>query len=58
VLSLLPEGKQDIVHHFCNTSQDNPNRMYEHGCDHIVMRFDEEFKQAFENVKIDLYERV
>jgi len=58
VLSLLPEGGEDVVHHFFHTGHDNPNRLYEHGCDHIVMRFDEEFKQAFENVKIDLYERV
>jgi formate dehydrogenase major subunit len=57
-LSLLPERNDEVKHRFFNTSHDNPNRMYEHGCDHIVMRFDEEFRQAFENVKIDLYERV
>ena len=58
VLSLLPEAKKDTVHLFFHTQQDNPNRLYNHGCDHVVMRFDGEFRQAFENIKIDLYETV
>jgi formate dehydrogenase major subunit len=57
-MSLLPEGEENIIHTFLNTIEDNPNRLYEHGCDNIVMRFDNEFAKAFENVKIDLYERV
>jgi formate dehydrogenase major subunit len=57
-LSLLPEGGESMVYTFTHTSGDNPNRLYEHGCDHIVMRFDDEFAKAFDNVKIDLYERV
>jgi formate dehydrogenase major subunit len=57
-MSLLPEEKKKTVHHFFHTWNDNPNRLYEHGCDHVVMRYDEEFKQAFENIKIDLYETV
>jgi formate dehydrogenase major subunit len=58
VMSLLPTGNDIITHHFNHTENDNPNRLYEHGCDHIVMRFDNEFAKAFENIKIDLYERV
>jgi len=58
VMSLLPKGDEPVKYHFSLMGEDNPNRMYEHGCDYIVMRFDDEFKKAFENVKIDLYERV
>ncbi|MFA4980422.1 MAG: molybdopterin-dependent oxidoreductase, partial [Sphingobacterium sp.] len=58
VMSLLPTGNENITHQFIHTQNDNPNRIYGHGCDHIVMRFDDEFAKAFENVKIDLYERI
>jgi formate dehydrogenase major subunit len=57
-MSLLPESADKVLYQFTPTPGDNPNRMYEHGCDHIVMRFDNEFAKAFENIKIDLYERV
>jgi formate dehydrogenase major subunit len=57
-MSLLPEGNEPVTYHFTLMGEDNPNRLYEHGCDHIMMRFDREFEQSFENVKIDLYERV
>ena len=57
-LLLLPEGGENAMHHFIHTGHDNADRIYEHGCDHIVMRFDDEFAKAFENIKIDLYERV
>jgi len=57
-MSLLPEGEESPLHNFTSTVGDNANRLYEHGCDHIVMRFDDEFAKAFKNVKIDLYERV
>jgi formate dehydrogenase major subunit len=58
VMSLLPASGEDITHQFIHTQNDNSNRLYGHGCDHIVMRFDDEFAKAFENVKMDLYERV
>jgi len=57
-MSLLPEKSENVTHPFNHTVEDNQNRLYDHGCDHIVMRFDNEFARAFENVKIDLYERV
>jgi len=57
VVSLLPEGKE-IVYSFCNTPGDNPNRLYEHGCDYIVKRFDEEFAASFETKNVENYERV
>jgi formate dehydrogenase major subunit len=57
-LSLLPQPFEDRKYHFENTEGDNPGRIYEHGCDHIVKRFDEEFKNAFENAKVNSYEGV
>ncbi len=53
----LPEGKE-IVYNFINTPGDNPNRLYEHGCDNIVKRFDEEFAAAFITNNVENYERV
>jgi formate dehydrogenase major subunit len=58
IVSLLPKGDEQSKYRFSLMGDDNPNRLYEHGCDYIVKRFDEEFEKAFENVKIDLYERV
>jgi formate dehydrogenase major subunit len=58
IVSLLPRGDEPVKYQFSLMGEDNPSRMYEHGCDYIVKRFDEEFENAFENVKIDLYERV
>ncbi len=57
IISLLPESKE-CVYQFVNTAGDNPSRMFGHGCDYIVKRFDEEFESAFENAKIEVYERV
>jgi hypothetical protein len=56
-VSLLPESGE-VVYNFCNTDSDNPSRLFGHGCDHLVKRFDDEFENAFENAKIELYERV
>ena len=58
VMSLLPGTGKEVGYGFSITGGDNPSRMFEHGCDHLVLRFDTEFKKAFENAKIELYERV
>jgi formate dehydrogenase major subunit len=58
VMSLLPSGDEPLTNHFSIMGEDNPHRVYEHGCDYIVKRFDEEFENAFDNVKSDVYERV
>ncbi len=58
IVSLLPKGDEPVKYHFSLMAEDNPKRMYDHGCDNIVKRFEEEFEQAFENVKTDMYERV
>jgi formate dehydrogenase major subunit len=57
-LSLLPEVSEQPKFVFTSIRQDNPYRLYEHGCDYIVKRFDEEFEKAFENIKVDIYEGV
>jgi formate dehydrogenase major subunit len=57
-MSMLPKGDEPVKYHFSIMGDDNPHRMYEHGCDNIVKRFDEEFDKAFKNIKIELYERV
>jgi len=40
------------------TRDDDANRMFRHGCDYLVKRFDEEFVHAFENAKSIVYERI
>jgi formate dehydrogenase major subunit len=57
-LSLLPSAEEEQKYSFENTHHDNPYRIYEHGCDYIVKRFDEEFEKAFENAKVNIYEGV
>ncbi len=57
LITLLPEAKER-TYSFAPTEGDNPNRMFRHGCDDIVRRFDEEFAQAFNHVKAGHYERV
>ncbi|MBW6461319.1 MAG: FAD-dependent oxidoreductase, partial [Bacteroidales bacterium] len=57
-LSLLPEGGNAATYPFVHTAEDNPNRMYEHGCDDIVHRYNTEFASAFENIKVNHYENV
>jgi formate dehydrogenase major subunit len=58
IISLLPEAKDGIPYEFGYTQADNPARIFEHGCDYLVKRFDEEFIEAFENAKTTVYERV
>ena len=57
-MALLPSGEEPVTYEFAIMGEDNPHRMYEHGCDDLVRRFDEEFELAFENVKIEAYEGV
>jgi len=46
-IKLLPgkekEGKLKLAY----TSLDNSNRIFEHGCDYVVKRFEEEFESNF-----------
>ncbi|MDX9907518.1 MAG: molybdopterin-dependent oxidoreductase, partial [Bacteroidales bacterium] len=58
IVSLLPEPGKESFHSFTVTNQDNQARLFEHGCDYLVKRFDSEFTGAFENVKTEVYERV
>ncbi len=55
LLSSAIDGKKFV---FNLTLQDNPARLFEHGCDSIVKRFDEEFESALENAKVNVYEGV
>ena len=57
-LSMLRNENESPGHPFIYTGSDNPNRMFDHGCDSIVSRFEMEFRQAFETVKSEVYERV
>jgi formate dehydrogenase major subunit len=43
---------------FSYTHEDDENRLYKHGCDNIVKRFDEDFVRAFENAKTLAYEGI
>jgi formate dehydrogenase major subunit len=43
---------------FSYTHEDDENRLYKHGCDNIVLRFDEDFVRAFENAKTLVYEGI
>jgi formate dehydrogenase major subunit len=58
MVSSLPKVEEDQKYIFRSTAIDNPNRLYEHGCDYIVKRFDEEFENAFENKKVNIYEGI
>ncbi len=58
IMSLLPVPEEEVSYQFNYTNEDNPARMFEHGCDHLVKRFDEAFAEAFENAKTEVYERV
>jgi hypothetical protein len=54
----LPEAAEPAPYAMTYTKDDNPHRMYDHGCDDLVRRFDEEFAQAFNTVNTEAYERV
>jgi formate dehydrogenase major subunit len=58
IMSLLPGPGERKHFEFRNTPADNLARMYGHGCDYLVKRFDEEYARAFENAKTEIYERV
>jgi formate dehydrogenase major subunit len=57
IMSLLPEG-MNADYHFHLTDKDNAARIFDHGCDYLVKRFDEEFAKSFENAKKVVYERI
>lgn len=40
----------DKKYNFSVTDNDDNNRNYEYGCDYLVMRFEEDFQKAFEDV--------
>ena len=44
--SLLPGDEQDDLFDLIHTESDNYNRLFEHGCDYLTKRFDEEFEKA------------
>ncbi|MCK4569234.1 MAG: FAD-dependent oxidoreductase [Bacteroidales bacterium] len=49
IVSLLPEAGEEDKFIFRTTEEINDCRMFKHGCDNIVKRFDDEFDDAFEN---------
>ena len=57
-LSLLPESADKEPFKFNHTSSDNYNRMYRHGCDIVVKKFEEEFQKSLEPIKPLQYERI
>jgi formate dehydrogenase major subunit len=44
--SILQETQRDEKYHFRHTESDNHNRMFNHGCDVVNKRFDEEFGEV------------
>lgn len=48
-LSLLPTKINFEKHQFTHTNIDNNNRIFEYGCDSINERFEQEFKEAFQD---------
>jgi formate dehydrogenase major subunit len=50
-IAMLPQRGQKKKHIFQFTTEDNQNRIFEHGCDYIVKYFNEDFAQKFENNK-------
>ncbi len=48
-INMLPQEDENKIHAFRNTDDDNPNRLFEYGCDYIVKYFEEGFDKAFMN---------
>jgi formate dehydrogenase major subunit len=46
-ISLLPQNKDHAKLSFHITGNDDFNRIFDHGCDAVVKRFEEEFEKAF-----------
>ncbi|MFB6319883.1 FAD-dependent oxidoreductase [Saccharicrinis sp. FJH54] len=44
LFALLPAPDSSELHKFTHTQDDNFNRLFEHGCDALVKRFDDEFQ--------------
>ena len=47
VISILPKQSIKIKHRFVATSRDNYEKIFNHGCDIVVKRFDESFEEKF-----------
>ncbi len=43
-----PSDREKMVFRFNITTKDNTNRLFNHGCDIVNKRFDDEFEEAFE----------
>jgi predicted molibdopterin-dependent oxidoreductase YjgC len=48
IAKLLPSERTETKYSFVITKENNDCRMFNHGCDYIVKRFDEEFNRAFD----------
>jgi formate dehydrogenase major subunit len=48
IVKLLPATAEEQKFVFNKTEENNDCRMFEHGCDNIVKRFDNEFYNAFD----------
>ncbi|MEN8225744.1 MAG: molybdopterin-dependent oxidoreductase, partial [Bacteroidota bacterium] len=49
IVKLLPAGDKEEKFVFRNTDGTNTYRLFSHGCDYIVKRFDEEFDKEFDH---------
>jgi formate dehydrogenase major subunit len=47
IRSLVPQETKDKKYTLIYTGKDNFSRMFKHGCDALVKRFDDEFEEAF-----------
>jgi predicted molibdopterin-dependent oxidoreductase YjgC len=48
-INMLPQEEENKKHVFRNTDNDNPNKLFEYGCDYIVKYFEDGFNKAFMN---------
>ncbi len=46
--SIIANRKDEATHRFVHTINDGSNSLFEHGCDILVKRFDEEFDNSFD----------
>jgi hypothetical protein len=47
IFELLPQNNTSEQYVFNYTSKDNWNKLFKHGCDFVVKKFDEDFEKAF-----------
>jgi formate dehydrogenase major subunit len=48
IFSLLSHSPESAPYKFCYTANDNYRRLFGHGCDYLVKRFDSEFSASFD----------